>query len=83
VAFSGNGERIASRSEGDDIVRIWDASRMEMGAGLFGRKFCAAAAAALGAASGHAALELVRNNPPSTRTVASTTSAATTRTAAI
>jgi len=39
VAFSGNGERIASRSEGDDTVRIWDASRMEKGTGSFGRKF--------------------------------------------
>lgn len=32
VTFSGNGERIASRSEADDTVRIWDVNRMEKGA---------------------------------------------------
>lgn len=32
VSFSRNGERIASRSESDDTVRIWDVSRMEKGA---------------------------------------------------
>ena len=39
VAFSGNGERIASRSEADDTVRIWDVAKMEKGTGSFGRKF--------------------------------------------
>ena len=33
VTFSGNGERIASRSEADDTVRIWDANLMEKGIG--------------------------------------------------
>jgi len=37
VTFSGNGERIASRSEADDTARIWDANRMEKGS--VGRKF--------------------------------------------
>jgi len=39
VTFSGNGERIASRSDSDDTVRIWDANRIEKGTGSFGRKF--------------------------------------------
>ncbi|KAL7555043.1 hypothetical protein ACHAWF_018648 [Thalassiosira exigua] len=39
VTFSGNGDRIASRSESDDTVRIWDANKMESGTGSFGRKF--------------------------------------------
>ena len=38
VTFSGNGDRIASRSEADNTVRIWDANRMEKGTGSFGRK---------------------------------------------
>ncbi len=32
VTFSGNGERIASRSGSDDTVKIWDVSAMEKGA---------------------------------------------------
>jgi WD40 repeat protein len=39
VTFSWSGERIASRSESDDTVRIWDASVMEKGTGSFSRKF--------------------------------------------
>jgi WD40 repeat protein len=33
VTFSRNGERIASRSEADDTVRIWDANVIEKGTG--------------------------------------------------
>ncbi|KAL7531598.1 hypothetical protein ACHAXR_004130, partial [Thalassiosira sp. AJA248-18] len=39
VTFNGNGERIATRSESDDTVRIWDVNRMEKGSGSFDRKF--------------------------------------------
>jgi len=39
VTFSANGERIASRSDSDDTVRIWDTRQMEKGTGSFGRKF--------------------------------------------
>jgi len=39
VTFSGNGDRIASRSDSDNTVRIWDAHRIEKETGLFGRKF--------------------------------------------
>ena len=42
VTFNGSGERIASRSESDDTVRIWDVHRMEKdggSAGSFGRKY--------------------------------------------
>lgn len=39
VTFSGNGELIASRSDADDTVRIWNVSQMEKGSGSFGRKF--------------------------------------------
>lgn len=39
VTFSGSGDRIASRSDADDTVRIWDANRMEKETGSFGRKF--------------------------------------------
>mmetsp|Transcript_716 Transcript_716/g.1366 ORF Transcript_716/g.1366 Transcript_716/m.1366 type:complete len:542 (+) Transcript_716:1-1626(+) len=39
VAFSTNGERIVSRSDLDDTVRVWDAVKMERGVGLSHRKF--------------------------------------------
>lgn len=39
VTFSGgNGEYIASRSDSDDTVRIWNVGRMEKDSGLFSRK---------------------------------------------
>ena len=39
VTFSGgNGEYIASRSDSDDTVRIWNVSSMEKDSGLFSRK---------------------------------------------
>ncbi|KAL7472031.1 hypothetical protein ACHAXS_012353 [Conticribra weissflogii] len=39
VGFNVNGERIVSRSESDDTVRVWDAVRMEKGVGSTSRKF--------------------------------------------
>lgn len=39
VTFSGDGSRIASRSELDDTVRIWDVNVMEKGMTLSGKKF--------------------------------------------
>lgn len=39
VTFNGSGDRIASRSEGDNTVRVWDVARMEKSTGSFGRKF--------------------------------------------
>ena len=39
VTYSGNGERIASRSESDDTVKIWDATAIDKGAGSLSRKF--------------------------------------------
>lgn len=39
VTFSGDGERIASRSDSDDTVRVWDVNRIEKGSGSISRKF--------------------------------------------
>ena len=39
VTFNGDGGRIASRSELDDTVRIWDVTTMEKGTILGGKKF--------------------------------------------
>lgn len=39
VTFNGDGSRIASRSELDDTVRIWDVNTMENGTVLGGKKF--------------------------------------------